>query len=144
MTTTERVRLEIETLHEFFVGWFGGTLAEARFEPDFLARFDAKFELIPPAGSTLSLDAFATSVRAARATNPPFRIAIRKVRILREEAGLILAGYEEWQRHALASKPPENGRVATVLFAAGESLRWLHVHETWLPPEVQAHGPYDF
>ena len=26
----------------------------------------------------------------------------------------------------------------------GERLTWLHVHETWLPSEVMAAGPYDF
>ena len=59
----------------------------------------------------------------------------------------MLATYEEWQRNALASTPPDNGRVATVLFEddrAEDRLRWLHIHETWLPEEVMAAGPYDF
>lgn len=40
--------------------------------------------------------------------------------------------------------PPDNGRVATVLFRETEPLRWLHIHETWLPESVQSAGPYDF
>jgi hypothetical protein len=32
-----------------------------------------------------------------------------------------------------------DGAVAEI-----EALRWLHVHETWLPQAVMAQGPYDF
>eukprot|EP00980_Cylindrotheca_fusiformis_P030487 scaffold24899_cov113-Cylindrotheca_fusiformis.AAC.1 len=45
--------------------------------------------------------------------------------------------YEEWQS---SNTSATTGRVSTVLFHAvkdendNESLQWLHVHETWLPP----------
>lgn len=58
--------------------------------------------------------------------------------------GYVLATYEEWQRNAIASKPADNGRIATALFRAREQLRWIHVHETWLPRDVMAAGPFDF
>ena len=45
---------------------------------------------------------------------------------------------------ALASTPPDNARVATVMFHHADRLKWLHVHETWMPTEVMAAGPYDF
>lgn len=141
---TTQVRLEIESLHAFFVEWFSGRLPLDQFDAGFLRRFDPEFLLIPPAGHVMSLAELSDAVRDAHATNPPFRIAIRNVCVRRVFGGQILATYEEWQRYALASKPPENARVASVLFDAGEPLRWLHIHETWMPSDVAKAGPYDF
>jgi hypothetical protein len=140
----ETVRKEIEALHEFFVAWFTGTIAENEFDSGFLARFDPDFHLIPPAGIVLDRDGIASGVRDSYATNPDFRIAIRNVQVRRVFDGHILATYEEWQRNALASDPPDNARLATVLFKDTNPLRWLHVHETWMPAELANAGPYDF
>jgi hypothetical protein len=140
----DRVRREIEALHEFLVGWFSGAESEDAFESRFLARFSRDLVFIPPAGTLLGLEDLASSVRTAHASNPDFRVAIRRVRVGRELGSHVLATYEEWQRNALASTPPDNGRVATVLFARSERLTWLHIHETWLPGKVMRAGPYDF
>ena len=144
VNTEADVQAEIEALHEFFVGWFSGSLEEADFRPGFLSRFDENFLLIPPAGILLTLDEIADSVRSAHDSNPEFRIAIRNVTLRRRFDGQILATYEEWQRNALASNPPENARIATVLFRDERPLRWLHIHETWMPDEIASRGPYDF
>ena len=140
------LRHEIEALHRFFVAWFSGSAAreEACFEAEFLRRFDEDFLLIPPAGSVLNLADLSHGIHARHGSNPDFRIAIRNVSLRRLWEGHALATYEEWQRNALASTPPDNGRVATVLFRLTEPLRWLHVHETWLPAEIMTAGPYDF
>jgi hypothetical protein len=143
-TLLDEVQAEIEALHEFFVGWFGGRLPKDRFEPDFLARFDPDFILVPPAGTTLGLGILAESVRSSHASNPDFRISIRNVHVRRVLDGHVLATYEEWQRNALASTPPDNGRVASVLFRNERPFVWLHIHETWLPERVAQAGPYDF
>jgi hypothetical protein len=138
------VRAEIEALHEFFVGWFSGRLSQARFDSGFLDRFSSDFLIIPPAGTLLGLDQLSSAIRSAHATNANFRVAIRNVSILREFDGHILATYEEWQRNAQASTPPDNARIATVLFRDVRPLRWLHIHETWLPETIARAGPYDF
>ena len=139
-----RVREEVEALHSFFVEWFSGALAKSEFGPGFFSRFDPDFVLIPPAGSLLKLEDLASSVRQGHASNPDFRIAIRNVEVRRILDGQILATYEEWQRNALASTPPDNARIATVVFKNVEPLQWLHVHETWLPASVASEGRYDF
>ena len=139
-----RVRAEIEALHHFFVGWFTGVLDEQAFQPGFLDRFDPGFLLIPPAGVVLRLGDLATQIRQAHGSNPKFRIAIRNVRLRRHNDGQVLATYEEWQRNALASIPLDNGRIATVWFDRSEPLRWLHVHETWMPSVQMQAGPFDF
>ena len=138
------VRDEIEALHAFFVGWFSGSLAESALERDFLVRFSEDFRLIPPAGKRLRLDELTAGIKGSYGANPDFRIAIRAVHVHSVFDDHVLATYEEWQRNALASTPADNGRISTVLFRQEERLKWLHVHETWLPEEIMAAGPYDF
>ncbi len=148
MTTealTAQVRAEVEALHEFFVGWFGGTLPETVFKADFLDRFAADLVFIPPAGHFFGLEDLAGSVRQGYGSNADFRVQIRNVNVHHVFPEHVLATYEEWQRNARASTPPDNARLATVLFQIdGDRLRWLHIHETWLPQALMAAGPYDF
>lgn len=140
----ERVTAEIEGLHKFFVGWFTGALPEDTFGESFLVRFSKDMVFIPPAGRFLGIEDLSNSVRAGYGSNPHFRIQIRNVRVHKVFDGHILATYEEWQRNALASTPPNNGRLATVIFTDSDRLQWLHIHETWLPDSVIQAGPYDF
>ena len=133
-------------MHRFFVAWFGGFCADEQgwFQHELLQRLDEQFILVPPAGKLLSRDELTGSIKAAYNSNPDFRIAIRNLRIRRTWDRYLLATYEEWQRNARASSPPDNGRVATVLFEVDDGFKWLHVHETWLPEPVMRAGPYDF
>ena len=139
-----QARGEIESLHEFFVGWFSGKLPKDVFDAEFTARFDEDLVFIPPAGNQLGLQDLIQWIGGAHGNNPDFRIAIRNVRLHRELPEHIIVTYEEWQRNAIASSPPDNGRVSTAIFEKGEQLRWLHIHETWVPPDQMAAGPYDF
>lgn len=143
---TTVVRAEVEALHRFFVAWFSGACANTPdlFERELVQRLDAAFILVPPAGVVLTRDELTESIGAGYGSNPDFRIAIRNLCVRRTWEGHLLATYEEWQRNARASTPPDNGRIATVLFATDNGLRWLHVHETWLPEPVMRAGPYDF
>lgn len=138
------VRTEIEDLHQFFVGWFTGSLDTNSFDESFLARFDSQFILIPPAGIILSLEELSLGIKNTYDTNPDFRIAIRNVKLQRVLGNEVIATYEEWQRNARASTPPDNSRIATVIFKKTDPLTWLHVHETWMPESVQAAGSFDF
>ena len=138
------VREEVESLHRFFVGWFSGELAQDAFERGFAVRFAPDLVFIPPAGALLALDDLTPSIRNGHGSNPDFRIAIRNVKVHRVLENHIIATYEEWQRNALASKPPDNARIATVVFERTIPLTWLHIHETWMPEEIALAGPYDF
>ncbi|PRP95842.1 hypothetical protein ENSA5_37110 [Enhygromyxa salina] len=148
--TANRVRAEIEALHEFFVSWFTGAVEndDDVFQRGFARRFDPGFVLVPPAGTLMSLPRLTRAIREGYGQNPDFRIAIREVVLRREIGDLVLVTYEEWQRNAKASTPADNGRAATAVFKADRvapgGLAWLHVHECWLPREVMAAGPYDF
>jgi hypothetical protein len=138
------VREEIEALHRFFIEWFSGAAPESDLEEGILNRLAPDLVFVPPGGSLLGRDALETGLRQGYGTNPDFRIAIRNVTVHRVLESHVVATYEEWQRNALASKPPDNARLATVLFENSRPLRWLHIHETWMPEDVAAAGPYDF
>ncbi len=144
MEILEQAREEIEGLHKFFVGWFSGALDQGVFEEQFLSRFSERLVFIPPAGRLLGLEDITTSIRTGYASNPEFRIEIRNVRVHTETEEYVVATYEEWQRNARASTPPDNGRVATVIFSRGARLKWVHIHETWLPREVMEADQFNF
>jgi len=147
MSLHDAVRVEIESLHAFFVQWFSGVAPrdDATLVQGFTRRFTDDFVLIPPAGTRLGARQLGDGLERGHGSNPEFRVAIRRVELRLETADLVIATYEEWQRNAKASTPPDNGRVATVVFLRqGDGLRWQHIHETWLPADVMAVGPFDF
>jgi hypothetical protein len=57
---------------------------------------------------------------------------------MHDNESTIIMTYEEWQHTDISTT---TGRVSTVLFQViadeqekdRERLKWLHVHETWLP-----------
>lgn len=142
----DTVRREVDELHRFFVDWMSGAVERSDdvFRTRFLDRCDGDFVYVQPSGVAMHVRDLAPGLEGAYGKNPSFRIAVRDVRVLRQHGEIILATYVEWQRNA-SSPPHDNGRISSVLFRRDrDALRWLHVHETWLSPEVMAAGPYDF
>ena len=133
--TLAEVRDEIETLHDFFTGWFNGTLPESGevFAQGLTDHLHPDFEIVLPSGTVCNRDGLLTPVQQAWGTNPEFRAVVRDVRVLGEwpQAGLVLAAYVEAQTGARNTTPADNLRHATVLFEriAGR-LVWRHLHET--------------
>lgn len=138
------VRQEVESLHKFLQGWYMGILAKDSFETDFLAQISPGFVNIMPGGSVLGLEDLADAVKKGYGSNPDFRIAVRNVVVRHELPGHALATYEEYQKGAKNSAASNNGRVSTALFATGDKLKWLHIHETWMPPEKTPAKAFDF
>lgn len=138
------VRTEVEDLHVFLAGWFTGAIPESDFEPRFLDHLDADLLFIPPAGTRLARSVLASAIRRGYGSNPDFRIEIRNVEIRHVLDGHVVATYEEWQRNAATSKPVNNGRITTVLLTKSKPVRWLAIHETWLPDAVMRADAYDF
>ncbi len=131
------VRAEIERLHDFFTGWFNGTLPESGevFAHGLADHFHPDFEIVLPSGTVHDRDGILTPVRQAWGTNPEFRAVVRNVRILGEwpqaGAGLVLAASVEDQSGARNTTPADNLRHSTVLFERrSERLVWRHLHET--------------
>lgn len=144
------LRAEIVALHEFFVDWFGGLIAQDDqiFNDRFVVRFGDECELIQPSGATLTRKTFIAAVRNSYGSSPDFKIAIRNVRLRFElPGGHALVSYEEWQRNAVNSTPQDNARAASVLFSrtsANTPFQWLHIHETWLPSELTNASKFNF
>ncbi len=129
------VRAEVETLHVFFTGWFGGSLprSDEVFARGLADHLHPDFEIVLPSGTVHDRDGLLTPVRRGWGTNPGFSTTVRDVRVLGNwpAAGLVLAVYVEAQTGARNTTPADNLRHSTVLFEriVGR-LVWRHVHET--------------
>jgi len=127
----DAVAAEIVALHDFFTGWFRGELTHdddgfAEF-PDALAP---AFVIVSPTGKLSDREGVLAGVRGAHGSwAAEDAIWIDNVVVRLRTAETIIATYEEWQRRG----GEERGRLSTVVFDS--SLRWQHVHETWLPPQ---------
>ncbi len=148
--TYNQVVSEVEGLHDFFMDWYAGRCPrdQAVFANGAGSRMIDGFTIVMPGGGFLSRDEILPLIENGYGINDRFKIKIRNVQVLHETADIVLASYEEWQREAVNSTPPENGRLSSALFLRDPSrdsgLIWRHVHETWLPADVMAAGPYDF
>jgi hypothetical protein len=140
----EAVREEVVALHDFFVGWYGGKLPESAFETEFLARLDPAFTIIMPSGAELDMANLSRAMQDAFGQKPGFRIEIRNVRLKYLTETTIVATYEEWQRNTREAAKTGTGRLSTVVFDRDGSLRWRHVHESWLPEDVVESDPFEF
>jgi len=145
----EIVLAEIEALHQFFERWFTGSCerSDAVFQQGLSARLSDDIVLIQPNGRALGKSTFCNAVQSGFGGSPEFRVKIRNLQLRPIRAGeTILATYEEWQRGAVNSTPPDNGRAATVVFERSDTgaLLWTHIHETWLPEERYDADAFDF
>lgn len=130
---TARGTREITALHEFFQGWFQGT----RPRDDF-ARFervlDGGFTIVTPSGRSLDRRGILDAVRPQHGRDAATVLEIRNVTLQQVIGEVAIFSYQEWQ-HRPGAAP--RGRLSTVVFSHDEAtpnqLRWLLVHETWLP-----------
>ncbi|MCB1034010.1 MAG: hypothetical protein KDD47_09280 [Acidobacteria bacterium] len=132
----DRIAAEVEELHRFFEGWFVGTLE--RSDEVFAQLPEALapgFAIIGPSGRLVEREDLLVEIRRAHGAWQPLggRIRIENFRHRQSVQGLHVVTYEEHQ----AQGGTKTARLSSALLAdAPESprgLRWLHVHETWLP-----------
>lgn len=141
---TAEVRHEIEHLHAFFQDWYSGHSAVSDLGPRFLDRMDPALTFIGPDGRQQTRDDLHRAFDRAHGAQAHLRIAVRNVRLLRTEAEMFFATYEEWQHRGPDAPDGRTARIATVIMTRGLPFRWLHVHETWLPDAVRDAGSFDF
>lgn len=129
------VRAEIETIHEFFVGWFRGELEDddENFLPGFARRLDPGFVLVNSRGEVLPLARLIKQIRGSHGSSPGFEIDIHDVRLRHHSGDIFVATYEERQRGAEHTTPAHNRRLSTAVLRADRvapgGFAWLHVHE---------------
>ena len=142
----ERAEAEILDLHVFFEGWIAGILPndDETYRSLFLEHLDEGFTMIQPSGGVADRGELVTGMRGAHGANPGFRIAITDVAVQMRVGDALVVMYTEWQKGAMASKTANNGRRSTVVFRdEGDRLIWSHLHETWLPADELALGPFE-
>ncbi len=132
----QRARAEIVALHEFFVEWFTGALANNAVEfSRFTAATHPNFTMVVPSGQLIDKATISDGLRAAHGSraDADFRIEIRNVteRVMTETSGLLT--YEEWQ---FEGPKLTSARTSSVLFVpashAPNGVAWRHLHETLL------------
>ncbi len=142
----DRVREFVEVVHQFFTDWVSGKLpkTEAAFQAQ-LDRLDPNFMVRMPGGGGFEYPVFKELMYDMHGGNPKFVIKIRNVAIRHKVGEALLVTYEEWERDAKDSTPPNNARFSTMMLREkGDSYMVLHVHETWFPADKMAAGDYNF
>ena len=130
-------RSEIEELHRFFTAWFNGSSPADDATWATLENVIAPgFVLVTPYGTVLERAALLASLRPMHghhAAEAGFAISVRDVRCRHVAADTVVVTYEEWQ----TLHGEEKGRISTAVFernpAMPNRVRWLAVHECWLP-----------
>ncbi len=134
MTLPELCEREIRDLHAFFVDWRAGRLPHTDEAFDRMVRvMHPEFIIIPPNGKLEKLAPLLGRLEVGHGSNDAFEIDIRNFVPRQEWDGHCLVTYEEWQN----DRGSKSGRLSSALFTAApdidEGVRWLAVHETWLP-----------
>jgi hypothetical protein len=141
---------EIRRLHRFFVDWFSGSCPRSSqsFQENFGDYLAPDFELVQPNGERVDRAAILSGIEAAYGVNPDFRIQIRKPRLVSREGPLLAVSYEEWQKGARNTSPPDNARSALGLLRLCDGpeprFLWLQLQETSLPKAVVEEDVFDF
>jgi hypothetical protein len=123
---------EIVELHEFFEGYFLGTIGAddiGRLE----AALAADFTIVGPGGGESTRAQTVAAIREGHAHRSQLEVTITDARLLVDRPDVVIARYVE--HHQLGDTMSE--RLSTVVFTrepgAPNGLRWRTVHETWLP-----------
>lgn len=145
---TAQIETAIHDIHDFFTDWVGGRCpgdAET-FQRNALDRISDDLVAIFPAGRRFGKDDFKGYMSSIYGSNPDFRIKIRDIRVNHVNGKMAVVNYQEWQKAAKDSDPPNNGRITTMVLAEKPSggVEILQVHETWLPEDLVANGDFEF
>lgn len=135
----EACETEVKQLHQFFQDWFNGALPQSA---EAFSRcvdvLQEGFLLVSPQGTAITLDPLLAQLwemHGSRAESDRFRIWARPVRFVSLTADLGVMMYEEWQSNAGST----TARLSSAVFGRKQGapcgVEWLHLHETWLPPE---------
>ena len=136
MPSRSTCRAEIETLHEFFVDWYTGTIDSDAFDR-LEGALAPGFEMVTPDGVRRDRTAVVTGIREDynRDDSGTFSIEITNVELIWRMDDCATVRYEEWQETTAGT----TGRLSTALFdsveqssTAQSTPRWRYVHETWL------------
>lgn len=123
---------EIVELHDFFEDYLKGTIPASE-----IGRIDSvfaeSFAMVAPDGSVSDTKGVKAAISGSHGALGSMKMRISNAELVADSADLIAARYIEHQDYDGGS----NSRRATVVFqvdpSAPNGLKWLTVHETWLP-----------
>lgn len=143
---TKAIRDEIDDLHRFFQEWYLGERPKTDEEfARVVGALSDSFSLVTPGGVTIERDELLGLLREAHGerSGEQFRIWVRAVQLRDELGDRLLCSYEEWQE----TEDGVSARLSTAWFtvrpgegATRERLRWVRVHETWMPGRAPVGG----
>ena len=128
------IEREIIELHEFFEGWFTGSLEQTDEQFSRVSAVLADgFVLVSPGGDLDEREPLLEGSRSAYDGRPSdFRIWIEDVEVRHSRGDVTVVTYEEWQQ---SGDDEPTCRLSTVVFAEAQrtpnGVEWLHVHEVW-------------
>ncbi|GAA0937206.1 DUF4440 domain-containing protein [Nonomuraea longicatena] len=127
------IEAEIIRHHRVIERWLSGAATAEEFG-SFAEAHAGGFTLTDPDGTTLTRAQVLARVEGLHGAAPGLRIDIRRARVVASEGPLVVAAFEEWQQNAVRQS-------TAILLRDGAQLRWLHLHETWMPPSPPARVP---
>ncbi|GAB3484842.1 DUF4440 domain-containing protein [Nocardiopsis coralliicola] len=122
---------EIVEHHRFIEAWLQGSADPGGLE-GFLERHTPDFTLCGPGGDTADRAGLAAGFGAGHGAAPSVSVEVREARVVAEDAGLVVAVYEEHQASPGASTARRSTAVFTREASARNGLRWKHLHESWI------------
>ena len=118
---------EVRELHAFFERWFSGFAEPAELER--LDVLDASFRMVGPDGVSRTVEEICSAIAGAYGRRC-VQIEIRNVWV---HPSAPVGTYEEWQ----TADGEVAGRISSAVMvndhSAPNGLRWMYLHETWLP-----------
>jgi hypothetical protein len=128
----ELAKREVVALHEFFVGWFRGELAESAFA-SCEGAFAPDFRMVTPEGAVHDRAAVVERLRAARGRFPPdFSIEVIDPAPIWSADGAVLLEYVEQQYRDRRSTRRRSTALFTSEPSAPRGVYWRHLQETWI------------
>jgi hypothetical protein len=94
------------------------------------------FHLVSPAGAMADRTQAEAWIWEMHNTRPDWRLWVEKVQVTAQRAGFWIVTYEEWQESPAGRTVRFSSALLEEAPAAPNGLRWLHVHETWLPAQA--------
>lgn len=125
----DAVQGEVERQHRFFEDWFNGVEGSAI---DELAdSLDDEFFIVSPNG-TISDRSTIVKMVEEHWGSEPVDIHIENVELKRDDPGLLIATYKEYQ-----NRGAESAVIASTVGLVADStkpggFRWIFVHESWI------------
>ncbi|MDK1011405.1 MAG: hypothetical protein QGM48_10110 [Actinomycetota bacterium] len=125
----DAVQGEVERQHRFFEDWFNGV--EGRAIDELADSLDDEFFIVSPNG-TISDRSTIVKMVEEHWGSEPVDIHIENVELKRDDPGLLIATYKEYQ-----NRQAESAVIASTVGLVADStkpggFRWIFVHESWI------------